>query len=78
MGADFGEAKKVGLRFTETMAGYLAEGVGDYEEGERVGQRQNNDLSFEVTIQIEDVEDFCKLSGRKARLEGVVSYRPLG
>ena len=78
MGADFEEAKKVGLRFTETMAGYLAEGVGDYEEGERVGQRQNNDLSFEVTIQIEDVEDFCKLSGRKARLEGVVSYRPLG
>jgi hypothetical protein len=78
MGTDFEGAKKVGLRFTETMAGYLAEGVGDYEEGERVGQRQNNDLSFEVTIQIEDVEDFCKLSGRKARLEGVVSYRPLG
>jgi len=78
MGADFEGAKKVGLRFIETMAGYLAEGVGDYEEGERVGKRQNNNLSFEVTIQIEDVEDFCKLSGRKARLEGAVSYKPLG
>jgi len=52
MDADFEETKKVGLRFTETMFGYLAERVGDYEEGERVGERQNNDLSFEVTIHI--------------------------
>ncbi len=78
MDADFEEAKKVGLRFTETMSGFLAEGVGDYEEGERVGERQNNDLSFEVTIHIEDVEEFCKLSDRTARLEGTVSYKPLG
>jgi uncharacterized protein (DUF362 family) len=78
MSADSEETKKVGLRFTETMSGYLAEGVGDYEEGERVGERQKNDLSFEVTIHIEDLEAFCKLSGRKAGLEGTISYKPLG
>ena len=78
MSADLEEKKKVGLRFTETMSGYLAEGVGDFAEGERVGQRQNDLLSFDVTIHIEDVEDFCNLSGRRARLAGTVSSRRLG
>jgi len=31
------KAKKVGLRFAETMSGYLAEGVEDFEEGEKNG-----------------------------------------
>ena len=35
-------------------------------------------MSFDVTIHIEDLEAFCKLAGRKARLEGTVSYKPLG
>lgn len=29
------KAKEVGLRFKETMSGYLAEGVEDFEEGEK-------------------------------------------
>jgi uncharacterized protein (DUF362 family) len=74
----FGEAEKIGLRFSEKMSGYLAEGKEDFEEGERTGKQQNDILSFEVTIGIEDVNDFCKLSGHKALLKGTVSYNPLG
>jgi uncharacterized protein (DUF362 family) len=60
------------------MSGYLAEGVEDFAEGERVGQRQNDLLSFDVTIDVEDVEDFCKLSGCRAGLAGTISYPALG
>ena len=45
------KAEKVGLRFSETMSGYLAEGVVDFEEGEKKGQEQDNPLSFDVAIE---------------------------
>lgn len=48
-------AKKVGLRFSETMSGYLAEGAEGFEEGEKTGQEQDSRLSFDVTIEIESV-----------------------
>jgi len=69
---------KIGLRFSEKMSGYLAPGEESFEKGERIGKAQDNGLSFEVTISVEDVSDFCKLSGRRANLKGTVSYRPLG
>jgi len=72
------ETKKIGLRFSERMSGYLAQGEEDFAAAEELGKQQSNFLSFEVTIQIEDVSDFCKLSGRKALLEGTVSFKPLG
>jgi hypothetical protein len=50
-------AKKVGLRFSETMSGYLAEGVEGFEEGEKKGQEQDNRFSFDVTIEIENVSE---------------------
>jgi uncharacterized protein (DUF362 family) len=71
-------SEKVGLRFLETMSGYLAEGVEDFEEGAKKGQDQGNTLSFDAAIEIESVEDFIKLSGEEARLSGTVSYKPLG
>ncbi len=71
-------AKKVGLRFSETMSGYLAEGVEGFEEGEKKGQEQDNRFSFDVTIEIESVSDFVKLSGQEAKMIGRVSYKPLG
>jgi uncharacterized protein (DUF362 family) len=74
----FEEADRIGLRFSETMSGYLAEGVLDFAEGERVAKKQNNFLTFDVTMHIEDLNDFGKLAGRKARLEGTVSFAPLG
>ena len=72
------KAEKVGLRFSETMSGYLAEGVADFEEGEKKGQEQDNPLSFDVAIEIESVSDFIKLSGQEAKMSGTISYKPLG
>ena len=72
------KAEKVGLRFSETMSGYLAEGVVDFEEGEKKGQEQDNPLSFDVAIEIESVSDFIKLSGQEAKMSGTISYKPLG
>jgi uncharacterized protein (DUF362 family) len=59
---------RAGLKFRETMSGFLVRGETDFHEP----------LSFQVTIRIRDVEAFCKLSGRRAELEGTVSYKPLG
>src|SRR4030042_2431014 len=78
MAAERKKAKKVGLRFSETMSGYVAEGVVDFEEGERKGQEQDNSLSFYVAIEIESVSDFIKLSGQEAKMSGTISYKPLG
>jgi hypothetical protein len=72
------KSEKVGLRFLETMSGYLAEGVEDFEEGEKKGQEQGNTLSFDVAIEIESVSDFIKLSGQEAKMSGTISYKPLG
>ena len=73
-----GTGNKVGLCFSERMSGYLTEGEVDFEQGEKLGEEHNTPLSFDVTIHIEDVEDFTKLSGRKAQLTGTLSYPPLG
>ncbi len=72
------KTEKVGLRFSETMSGYLAEGVMDFEEGEKKGREQGNSLSFDVAIEVESVSDFIKLSGQEAKINGTVSYRSLG
>jgi uncharacterized protein (DUF362 family) len=73
-----GTGNKVGLRFSEKMSGYLTEGEKDFEQGEKTGEQENNSCAFDVTIHIDDVEDFTKLSGRKAQLTGALSYPPLG
>jgi uncharacterized protein (DUF362 family) len=78
MPADRKKTEKVGIRFSETMSGYLAVGVEDFEEGEKKGKEQDNALSFDVTIEIESVSDFIKLSGQEAKMSGTVSYKPLG
>ncbi len=72
------KGEKVGLRFSETMSGYLAEGVVDFEEGEEKGREQGNALSFDAVIEIESVSDFVKLSGQEAKLSGTISYKSLG
>ncbi|NIO06036.1 MAG: hypothetical protein GTN74_15985, partial [Proteobacteria bacterium] len=50
-----------GLRFEETMWGYFAEGVDDFQEGYNQGEKSNRRLQFSVTIDIENMEDFIKL-----------------
>ena len=72
------EIRKAGLRFVEEMSGYLTEGETDFEKGESTGKDRNTPCVFGVTISIDEVEDFVKLSGRKAQLTGAVSYPALG
>ncbi len=67
-----------GLRFTETMSGYVVKGTDDFEEGEKKGKEADLTLSFDVTIEIESVFDFVKLSGQKATMSGTLSHKPLG
>jgi uncharacterized protein (DUF362 family) len=78
MPAERKKAEKVGLRFSETMSGYLAEGIVDFEEGEKKGREQDNTLSFNAAIEIESVSDFIELSGQEAKMSGTISYKPLG
>lgn len=72
------QIEKPGLRMKETLWGYFAEGVDDFEEGYREGMKCNNLLQFRVTIDIENFEDFIKISGHKAKITGKVSCPSLG
>jgi uncharacterized protein (DUF362 family) len=71
-------SQKPGLRFNETMWGYFAEGVDDFAEGYERGRERNNRIQFRVTIEIENMEDFIRISGRTAKLTGRVSCSSLG
>jgi len=71
-------SQKPGLRFKETMWGYFGEGVDDFKRGYEKGKESNKRLQFWVTIDIEDMEDFIKVSGHKAKLAGTVSCATLG
>ncbi len=70
--------QKPGLRMEETLWGYFAEGIDDFEEGYNKGEECNNRLQFWVTIDIESFEDFMKISGHKAQMTGKVSCPSLG
>jgi uncharacterized protein (DUF362 family) len=56
------------------MSGCLSQGAEDFEAGEKDGAP----LSFDVTIEIDSVSDFIRLSGQEARMTGTVSCHALG
>jgi uncharacterized protein (DUF362 family) len=70
--------QKPGLRMKETLWGYFSEGIDDFEEGYKKGEKCNNRLQFWVNIDIESFEDFIKISSRKAKMTGKVSCPSLG
>lgn len=70
--------QKLGLRMEETLWGYFAEGIDDFEDGYRKGKERNNRLQFWVTIDIDSFDDFIKISGHKAKMTGKVSCPSLG
>lgn len=72
-----GQKEKIGLSFAEKMAGFLFPGE-DFSLGEKRGEEEKRYVSFEVTITIEDIEKFCRISGKKAKLSGFISSRELG
>ncbi len=60
------------------MLGHFAEGVDDFHKGFEQGKNSNRRLQFWATIDIENMEDFIKISGRKAKLTGRVSCSGVG
>ncbi|MGB9698095.1 MAG: DUF362 domain-containing protein [Thermodesulfobacteriota bacterium] len=69
--------ESISLQFKEKMSGFIS-ATDDFVAGEKRGRAEGNYLSFEVTITIKDLEDFYKLSGRKASLTGFVSSKIWG
>jgi hypothetical protein len=70
--------KSIGLEFAETMSGWIGIGKTEYEEGRMAGQQENPPMRFDAKIIIEDLDSFIKITGHRARLEGSVTFKPLG
>jgi len=68
----------LGLKFDETMSGWIGIGAREYVEGRVAGQQQNTPLHFDAQIIIEDLDHFIQLSDHRAHLEGTVSFDALG
>ncbi|MEJ2429997.1 MAG: GMC family oxidoreductase [Deltaproteobacteria bacterium] len=69
----------VGLEFTEEMKGYFTESMKnaktpeEFKEAEERGKKEGNNLSFKLTIYIDNVNSFVTESAHEARAEGYVS-----
>lgn len=73
-----GSLKGIGLEFEETMSGWVGIGKTDFAEGKIAGQGENTPIHFDARIIIEDLDSFIKIAGHHARLEGTVTFEPLG
>jgi uncharacterized protein (DUF362 family) len=72
------DLKDIGLEFEETMSGWLGIAKKDYVAGRIAGQQENTPLSFDSRIIIDDLDRFINLAEHQARLEGTVTFKPLG
>lgn len=73
-----GSEQPVGLSFTEVMKGYFDPQATDPCEGERNGREVDGRISFQVTIQIDDLDRFIREPEHCARATGWVDARGLG
>ncbi|MEJ2672510.1 MAG: hypothetical protein P8168_09990, partial [Deltaproteobacteria bacterium] len=72
------DLKGLGLEFKETMSGWIGIDAKEYVEGRIAGQQNHTPCHFDAQIIIEDLDRFVQLSDHRARLEGTVSFDPLG
>lgn len=72
------DLKDIGLEFEETMSGWLGIAKKDYVAGRIAGQQENTPLRFDARIIIDDLDRFINLAEHRARLEGTVTFKPLG
>ena len=64
----------VGVRFTETMRGFMSTQAGlDYDDAERAGRRDGTRLSFTVTVTFDDIEAAIADPLHAGRIEGTVT-----
>jgi uncharacterized protein (DUF362 family) len=69
-----------GLRFSfrEQMAGFFALGEAEPAAGTARGEAAGTTLSFDVRISIDDLAAFLRVADHDARLDGTVTFAPLG
>jgi uncharacterized protein (DUF362 family) len=67
-----------GLEFDESMSGWVGIGEKDFVEGRVAGQQENTPIRFDAKIIIDDLDKFIHLPEHQARLEGTVTFNPLG
>jgi cholesterol oxidase len=64
---------KPGIRFTETMRGYLGVGsTGDYQAAADAGKQKGSPFEFTLTVVSEDVNDMLKNPDHSAGMSGTV------
>ena len=60
----------VGLKFRETMSGYLADGIADPDEGERASHGQPANFTFALDVEIPGLGDFLDSPVHQADVGG--------
>ncbi len=68
----------VGLRFEESMSGYLGMNEIDPGKGAEIGKERKTTIRFDVQIFITDLSRFIELSEQQADLSGTITFEPLG
>lgn len=68
----------VGLRFTESMQGFLEPGETDPHAGARRAREAGRSIHFEVEIRIADLGRFFRDPNHAAALAGSLTFAPLG
>ncbi|GII89203.1 hypothetical protein Ssi03_71930 [Sphaerisporangium siamense] len=71
-------AEPTSLSFSEEMAGFVSVGVSDPRSREVDGRSHGDRVSFELTIEVDDVDRFLALPAHPARAEGWVEAEFLG
>src|SRR5574341_1507047 len=67
-----------GIRFKETMDGYIGESIRGFHDGEDYGIRHNNTVKFDVEIEIDSVDKFIQVSSHQARMKGKFYCKSIG
>ena len=75
-------APHLGLRFTETMKGFIATGAADFQSGDAQGRTAGSPLAFTLTVASDDLADMLGNPAHRATIAGTVdapslSPRPL-
>ena len=68
----------LGLEFEEAMSGWLGIGEQEFLAGSMAGQQGNTPIRFDCKISIDDLDQFIHLGDHRARLEGTLTFAPLG
>jgi predicted patatin/cPLA2 family phospholipase len=66
------------MEFTEEMQGFVSMGATDPHDGSRLGRERKSLCSVHLVVKIDDIDRFVVQPEHEARLEGTVTFEPLG